>query len=151
MGVDVRLLGGDDKAILSRAAPEVFDHPIDPALAAEFLTDPRHHIAVAVDDGVVVGFASGVHYIHPDKPAELFINEVAIAPTHQRRGLGAAVLAALLNHARTIGCRTAWVLTDRDNVAANALYGAAGGVQGAGGLGEQLRGYEFQLNSKEEP
>jgi ribosomal protein S18 acetylase RimI-like enzyme len=146
--VEVRVLGRRDEAVLGHVAAEVFDHPIDPALAAEFLHDPRHHIAVAIDAGLVVGFASGVHYIHPDKPAELFINEVAIGPTHRRRGLGAAVLAALLSHAKSLGCRTAWVLTDRDNEAANALYGAVGGVSGASGLGEGLRGFEFRLEPK---
>src|SRR5437773_1610012 len=44
---------------------------------------------------LVVGFASGVHYIHPDKPPELWINEVALAPTRRRRGLGTAVLKSL--------------------------------------------------------
>jgi GNAT superfamily N-acetyltransferase len=55
-----------------------------------------HHIAVANDDGLVIGFASGVHYIHPDKPPRLWINEVAVAPAHRRHGLGKAVLQALI-------------------------------------------------------
>lgn len=55
-------------------------NPIDPTWSAEFLRDPRHHIAVAIEDGVVVGIASGVHYLHPDKPPELFVNEVGVAP-----------------------------------------------------------------------
>lgn len=126
-------------------APEVFDNPIDPALAREFLNDGRHHIAVAIEDGVVVGFASGVHYVHPDKPAELFINEVGVAPTHWRRGLGRDALAALLAHGRTLGCVSAWVLTDRDNTAAKALYARLGGVEGAEGLGGKLRGFTFHL------
>jgi len=70
---------------------EVFDNPINAEWTREFLADPRHHIAVAIDDGLVVGFASGVHYIHPDKPAELWINEVGVAPAHRRRGSAGAV------------------------------------------------------------
>lgn len=125
--VEIRILSTRDAALLERVADDVFDNPIDPALAAAFLADPRHHIAVAIDDGVVVGFASGVDYIHPDKPAELWINEAGVAPTHQRRGLGKRILACLLDHGRSIGCRTAWVATEAGNVAARALYVSAGG------------------------
>jgi len=65
----------------------VFDGPIDPVLTRKFLNDPRHHIVVAIHDEVVVGFASAVHYVHPDKAPQLWINEVAVAPPHRRRGL----------------------------------------------------------------
>ncbi|HEY2177421.1 MAG TPA: GNAT family N-acetyltransferase [Caulobacteraceae bacterium] len=146
MAVAIKVLGPSDEAVLARVADEVFDGPVDPALAREFLDDARHHIAVAIDDGLVVGFASGLHYVHPDKPAELFVNEVAVSPSHRRRGLGKAVLAALLECAAALGCASAWVLTDRDNAAANALYAALGGVFGTEGLGEELRGFTFEIN-----
>jgi ribosomal protein S18 acetylase RimI-like enzyme len=128
MAVDIRLLGPDDEAVLARVAPGVFDHDISPALSAEFLHDPRHHLAVALEAGTVVGFASGVHYVHPDKPAELWVNEVGVAPTHQRQGLGRRLLAALFAHARELGCREAWVLTSPANGAAVRLYESAGGI-----------------------
>src|SRR5512147_3149419 len=92
MSFEIRILGSADTAVLTRVAEDVFDHPVDPALAETFLADPRHHLAVAIDRGVVVGFASGVHYIHPDKAAELWINEVAVAPTHHGQGIGKAVV-----------------------------------------------------------
>lgn len=116
MGIEIKVLQRGDEDILTNVAAEVFDNPVDAQLTREFLGDPRHHIAVAIDDGVVVGFASGVHYIHPDKPAELWINEVALAPTHRHRGLGKAVLKALFELGRTRNCTAAWVLTHRNNV-----------------------------------
>jgi aminoglycoside 6'-N-acetyltransferase I len=131
-GVTIRILGSGDGALLQRVAPDVFDEVLSPALSAEFLRDPRHHLAVAVNKGAVVGFASGVHYVHPDKPAEMWINEVGVAPTHQGRGLGKAVVRALLEHAKRLGCREAWVLTDRSNHAAMRLYSSAGGEQAPG-------------------
>ncbi len=127
MAIDIRVLGPNDDAVLTRVAPGVFDHDVDPALSAEFLRDPRHHLAVALEDGTVVGFASGVHYVHPDKPAELWINEVGVAPTHQRRGLGRQLLGALFARARELGCREAWVLTSPANGSAVRLYESAGG------------------------
>src|SRR4026209_1421657 len=92
MAIEFRILGAGDAAVLDRVADGVFDGAVQPALVREFLGDARHHLAVAVADGVVVGFVSGVHYVHPDKPAELWINEVAVAPTHLRHGLAQTLL-----------------------------------------------------------
>jgi GNAT superfamily N-acetyltransferase len=126
-GVTVRPLGPEDAALLLHAVDDVFDAPVIPAIAVEFLADPRHHIAAAIADGRIIGFASGVHYLHPDKPAQMFINEVGVAEPWQRRGIGRALVDALVAHARSLGCTEAWVLTDDDNAAARALYTAAGG------------------------
>ncbi|MEO7986143.1 MAG: GNAT family N-acetyltransferase [Gemmatimonadales bacterium] len=127
MSVEIRVLGSGDAAMLARVAPGVFDHDVDAALAAEFLRDQRHHLSVAVEDGTVVGFASAVHYVHPDKPAEMWVNEVGVAPTHQRRGLGQQLLRALFARGRALGCREAWVLTSPANGAAIRLYESVGG------------------------
>jgi ribosomal protein S18 acetylase RimI-like enzyme len=136
MPVEIRMLTIDDAALLGRVvgriADGVFDNPTDPKLTAEFLSDPRHSICAAVDGGTIVGFASGVRYVHPDKPSELWINEVAVAPTHQRRGLAKAILAELLAFARSEGCTEAWVLTDEVNKPARALYASAGGTESLG-------------------
>ncbi|MBB5316424.1 GNAT family N-acetyltransferase [Tunturibacter empetritectus] len=147
MGIEIKVLQRDDESILTNVAEEVFDNPIDADLTREFLEDSRHHIAVVIDDGLVVGFASGVHYIHPDKGPELWINEVALAPTHRHRGLGKAVLRALLEVGRAQNCTVAWVLTYRNNVSAMALYSSAGGVEGAddSGADSTMLGYSFAL------
>jgi ribosomal protein S18 acetylase RimI-like enzyme len=127
VSIEIRILGGDDSAVLARVAIGVFDNEVDSALSAEFLRDPRHHLAVALDAGTVVGFASGVHYVHPDKPPELWVNEVGVAPSHQRRGLGQQLLRALFARARQLGCREAWVLTSPANGPAIRLYESVGG------------------------
>src|SRR5262249_13093965 len=126
MSVEIKLLGSGDEAVLGRVAPEVFDNRIDPSLAAEFLKDPRHHLAVAVDAGTVVGFVSAVHYVHPDKPPELWINEVAVAPSHRQRGLAKQLMHALFDMGRKHGCLAAWVGTTRSNRAAMRLYASVG-------------------------
>jgi Acetyltransferases len=130
MAIEFRILSAGDAAVLDRVADGVFDGAVQPALAREFLCDARHHLAVALDEGTVVGFASGVHYVHPDKPAELWINEVGVAPTHLRRGLAQALLHLLFDAGRSLGCSQAWVLTDRDNIAAMRLYTSVGGDPG---------------------
>ncbi|MGH9347730.1 MAG: GNAT family N-acetyltransferase [Vicinamibacterales bacterium] len=113
MSIEIRILRAGEEAVLAKVAPDVFGCPIDAAGARSFLRDPRLHLAVAIDAGVVVGFASGVHYHHPDKPVpELFVDEIGVAPTPQRQGLASAVLGALFERARELGCGEAWVLTD---------------------------------------
>jgi hypothetical protein len=55
MGVTVSVLGPGDRAVLDRVAEGVFDRPVDDRWATEFLADPRHHLAVAVEGGQIVG------------------------------------------------------------------------------------------------
>lgn len=126
---EIKLLSAGEEAMLQAVAPDVFDDPIDPAAAAEFLADPRHHLAVAIDDGVVVGFVSAVHYVHPDKPRpELWINEVGVAASHRRQGIARQMLELIKQHAIQLGCSVIWVLTHRSNEPALRLYASCEGV-----------------------
>jgi ribosomal protein S18 acetylase RimI-like enzyme len=127
MSMIIKILGPDDGAVLDNVDPDVFDNQVDPRWAAEFLVDGRHHLAVAILDGQVVGMASAVHYVHPDKPPELWINEVGVATSQRNQGIGRRLLAALFERGRELGCGEAWVLTDESNAAARRLYAAAGG------------------------
>ena len=125
----VRVLTSSEAHLLSNVAPDVFDGPVDPRFLAEFFADSRHHLAVALDGNLVVGMASGVHYLHPDKPPELFINEVGVSDAWQGQGLGRQLLDALIAHARTLGCVAAWVLTEEENTVARRLYTLVGGME----------------------
>ena len=130
MAVEIRILQAGDETILDNVAADVFDDPVIPQAAREFLGDPRHHLAVATDGGTVVGFASGVHYVHPDKPhPEFWVNEVGVSETHQKRGIGKSLMQALLDVARTLGCTEVWVLTERDNGPAMRLYQSIDGEE----------------------
>jgi aminoglycoside 6'-N-acetyltransferase I len=141
MSIDLRLLGPDDDAVLHRVADGVFDLPVQPDLTREFLADRRHHMIVALDDGVVVGMISAVDYVHPDKARQLWINEVGVAPSHQRRGIGRRMLDAMLEHGRSLRCTEAWLGTEDDNVPARALY------ESAGSKPETFVLYEFPFGS----
>ena len=137
----VKVLSKDDLRLLMNATEGVFDNPVDEKLASEFLADHRHHIVVAIADDSVIGFASAVHYIHPDKPAELWINEVGVAPFHQNKGIGKALMKEMLRLGRKLGCVNAWLTTEKGNEAANSLYKSAGGKADSG----DTIMYEFDL------
>lgn len=140
--MEIRLLEERDAALLANVGPDVFDHVVQPQFASAFLADPRHHVVAALEGGQVIGFVSALDYIHPDKPPELWINEVGVASSHRRRGLAKQMLTAMFEHARSRGCRQAWVLTERSNAVALDLYRAAGGVEPH----SDVVMFEFQLD-----
>jgi ribosomal protein S18 acetylase RimI-like enzyme len=126
----IKLLTATDSHILNNVAENVFDDPIVESSAQEFLADPRHRIVVSLDDEIVVGFVSAVIYVHPDKPApEMWINEIGVAPTYQRQGIGKALMQAILEEAKRSGCSEAWVLTDRANLPAMTMYRSSEGEE----------------------
>jgi aminoglycoside 6'-N-acetyltransferase I len=126
----LKLLHHPDLPLLHNIAEDVFDDPIVESSAQEFLNDPRHRLVVALDGDLVVGFVSAVIYVHPDKPApELWINEIGVASSHQRQGIGKALMQAILEEAKRSGCTEAWVLTDRANLPAMAMYKSSGGEE----------------------
>src|SRR5918992_1408669 len=127
--VQIRMLDQSNARVLDHVALEVFDNAIDPHWTAEFLADPRHHMAVAVADGQVVGMASAVHYVHPDKAPELWINEVGVAPSYRSQGIGRRLLQALFARGKELGCTEAWVGTEPSNVAARRMYAEVGGQE----------------------
>jgi len=131
--VEVRMASVADADALERAGDAVFDHRVQRAWLVDFFANPSNLLATAIADGEVVGMASGVVYVHPDKPRQLFVNEVGVADGYRRRGVGARLLRALLGRGRELGCTEAWVATEDGNPAARALYASAGGVEEAEG------------------
>ncbi len=143
MAIGIRLLTDADANVLANVAPGVFDAEVDSRWAAEFLGDERHHLVVALDDACVVGMASAMHYVHPDKRPELWVNEVGVAESHQGQGIGRKLLEAIFARGRALGCSEAWVLTDESNTAARKLYARTGGVESPALM------YSFQLGPQQ--
>ena len=125
---EIRELKPECRSLLDKIAPDVFDNDIIPEQLDAFLQDPRHRMFLAVDDGVVVGMASAFEYLHPDKNSQLFINEVGVAPSHRRLGIGRRLVEALINCAKERGCDYAWLGTDADNISGNACFSSVPGV-----------------------
>ena len=126
MQIEVRVLQSDEAAILQNVAEDVFDNPINQKSCRKFFEDPNHYLVVALDGDLVVGMTSVVKYFHPDKPVEIWINEVGVAPGYQRHGLGTRLLEEVKELGRKLGCAEAWVLTELDNDGGNGLYSRVG-------------------------
>jgi ribosomal protein S18 acetylase RimI-like enzyme len=60
------------------------------------------------------------------------LQEVGVNENVQRQGIGRALVLALRDEGRGLGCTSAWVLTEADNTPARALYSGTGGVETTG-------------------
>ncbi len=120
----VRLGPGDDARVL--AAADLFDGPPRPDWTRTFLAKAGHHMLVAYDGDVPIGFVTGVEIAHPDKGTEMLVYELGTAEAHRRRGIASALLAALETLARDAGHYDLWVPTEPHNTAALATYTSAG-------------------------
>jgi ribosomal protein S18 acetylase RimI-like enzyme len=120
------LVEASESGIFEHVAPGTFDRALDTRLLADFLNDTRHHIAVAMDGEMLVGFVSAVDYVHPDKPRQMWVNEVGVAESYRGAGVGRGLMELMVQRARDLGASELWVLTDEDNAAAQALYRSAG-------------------------
>lgn len=107
-------------------AAELFDAPPTEAATRRFFAEPGHHLLIAYEDDEPAGFVSGVEVAHPDKPVEMFLNELGVRESSQGRGIGRTLIAALRDLAIERGCAGMWVLTDETNPAALKAYRAAG-------------------------
>lgn len=126
MRVEIRRLTVEDAAVLDQVADEVFDEAIDPRRLAAYLAAPGHLMLVALAGGEVVGQVAAVIHRHPDKPTELYIDEVGVAPALRRQGVARRLLDAMFALGRTLGCEEAWVGTEHDNHPARGLYESRG-------------------------
>lgn len=94
----------------------------------KFLEDPNNGLFLAFSDKHVVGFLTAHKLQRLDKKtAEVLLYEVAVAPEYQQRGIGKALIGKVREWAKELHADNVWVLTNRSNAAAMALYQSAGG------------------------
>ena len=126
LGLAIRQVKSGDEALFDRVADHVFDVAVDRQRLAAYLASPGHLMLVALLDGAVVAQVAAVVHRHPDKPTELYIDEVGVTPALQRRGIARTMLAEMLALGKALGCEEAWVGTESDNAAARGLYESHG-------------------------
>lgn len=108
---------------------------VDRTAVEKFLNDERNWLFAAIHADKVIGFAYGYRMARMDGAADmLYIHEVGVADAVQRRGVGTAMMRALLDDARREGIGKVFLVAARSNAAANELYRkVGGGVSGESG------------------
>lgn len=119
-----RITAGDAQTIID--ASHLFDNSPQPENVDSFLKRPGHHLLIAFHDGAPAGFVSGVEVAHRDKAVELLLFELGVDEPCRRRGLGTALVRAMVRLAVSLGCRAVWVPVAAGDMAAIATYRAAG-------------------------
>jgi aminoglycoside 6'-N-acetyltransferase I len=122
MDIAIRRVGVHDVSLFERVAADVFDGPIDADRLSKFLAKPVNQMVVAVYDGQVIGQAAVIVHLHPDKPPELYVDEVAVASQHRQNGVARRMLDELVVWGIERGCQSAWLGTEMDNLPAQVLY-----------------------------
>lgn len=124
------------------------DTPVDRAEREQWLADRTasgNPVLVAVDDGVVVGFASYAQWRARSGYRHTVEDSVYIASSHQGKGIGRALLVELISHARHAGHHVMLADIESGNTASIGLHESLG-FEPAGQLNEIGRKFERWLD-----
>ncbi|HZP73539.1 MAG TPA: GNAT family N-acetyltransferase [Gaiellaceae bacterium] len=115
----LRRLGPGDEDVVRRLA--------EAQPQTSLLADERTIFIAAFDGDDPIGFAFG--YDLPRRhgaPSILFVYELEVDEAYRRRGIARQLMTALRRESRS---QEAFVLTEPENDAANALYASLGGTR----------------------
>ena len=120
-----RLTANHLRRLLSAA--RLFDEPLSESAARAYLEDERNVFFLALEGDRAVGFLRGTSLGQIKSiQRQMFIYEIGVDPAYQRRGIGRALIEAVLRYCRDLGFEEAFVFTDPANKAAVALYQSTG-------------------------
>ena len=152
---NVRVASRDDADAIGRllyAFNREFDEPTPaPSAVAErmrLLLDGGDTVVLLADDGpagpaglAVLRFRAAIW----STGLECYLAELYVTPDRRGRGLGRALMEAVLREARSLGADTMDIGVDEPDVAARRLYESLGFTNRAGGDGPVMYVYERDL------
>jgi GNAT superfamily N-acetyltransferase len=137
-GLTIRPARAEDAGILAALVRELNAHQGDPtdrfdaaAARRDGFGDPRRfETLLAETDGQPVGYALFVPaYESAYALAGLYVADLYVVPSHRRRGVGRALLAALATEARTRGLGFLWWVSRAWNTDAHAFFRRVAAVE----------------------
>jgi len=140
MDLDIRRLADEDAELAVDVLTSLKDDGrgapfANPGAARAFLEDLQNVLVVAFADGEPAGYALAYVLDRADRPTPMILlYEIEVASGHRRLGIGRELIDRVKDVARAHGSYKMWVLTDRSNGAARALYRAAGGAESGDNL-----------------
>ena len=122
MTVEIIQLNQSNMHILNNYDEDIFDEKIVPHRLSALLREHNQILLVAIMEGIVVGQVLGLIHRHPDKPTELYIDDLGVSEKFQRRGIATRLLEELSRIGIKEGCEEVWVATEPDNEPAIKFY-----------------------------
>lgn len=121
----------DAVAILFDGYRQFYGQTSDEAAAKTFLQARFEHgqsvVLLAESQGQTVGFTQLYPSFSSVSMARVFVlNDLFVAPSARRLGVGEALLAAAADHSRQLGAARLSLTTNVQNLAAQALYASMG-------------------------
>ena len=98
------------------------------AYVDQLLSQSTFSAIAAFDENEMIGGLTA--YVLPkttSESSELFLYDIAVRKSHQRRGVGRLLMTALINEAADGGIEEVFVLADNEDVHALDFYRALGG------------------------
>lgn len=135
--MSARRLGPADAALAAEAVRRIKETPVREGFGEDhlrhFLARAENILIVAEDEGAPAGFLLAYVLDRVDRDRRMVcLYEIGVVAACRRRGIGRAMLEELKAWCRRENVMKAWVITDRANAAAMALYARAGGRPDAG-------------------
>lgn len=117
----------ENARVLRAVDEDIFDAELSAELVDAFVSVRSNLLVVAVCKGTVIGQVQGNVQLHLDARPQLYIDNLGVAGRTQRQGV-ASLLAAIADCGVERGCEQAWIVTEPENHAANALYQSIGAL-----------------------
>ena len=127
---DADRTGVADIGYSSWLANRLYQEWFDPAVEArakswlqDWVKDPKCDVVVCVVDGAVVGWGARDNYEAPGSGSDLdYVSDLWVDPGTQGRGVGSAILSALIDRMRADGLERARIEVAQANLRAIDLY-----------------------------
>jgi len=119
-------IGAENAHLLDHVADGVFDDAIDPVRLKAYLANPLDLMCLALLKDQVVGMVMCVIHLHPDKPTELYLDEIGTGDDWRRQGIARVLMQRVFERADAEGIDEIWLGTEPDNLPARGLYESTG-------------------------
>ena len=116
-----RLARGEDIPALAALERACFPEGADEATLERFLSDGRHRLLLAEEDGTLLGYAWYESVLD-----EGYVGNVAVAAEHRRRGVGRLLVEDMLSDARAKRLAFLTLEVRESNTPARRLYEKTG-------------------------
>ncbi len=81
--------------LLYSVAADVFDEEIDVDFLSRYVREENHIMLVALHENTIIAQVLSIIHKHPDKPTELYVDDLGVAPEFQREGIATLMMKQL--------------------------------------------------------